>query len=70
MEIILDGKLLQMYECTAYLGVELSYNISWSPYILKLCGKLAQKVAILRRIKKRFLSPHYVSYITLLYNHI
>ncbi len=45
MEIILDGKLLHMYECTAYLGVELTYNISWSPYIVKLCGKLAQKVA-------------------------
>ncbi len=43
MEIILDGKLPQMYECTAYLGVELTHTISWSPYILKLCGKLPQR---------------------------
>ena len=45
--------LYKFYECTAYLGVELSYNISWCPDILKLCDKLAQEVAILRRIKQK-----------------
>ena len=43
VEIILDGEVLQMYECTSYLGVDLMNNLSWSQYIVKLCSKLAQK---------------------------
>ncbi len=57
IEIILDGDVLQTYECTSYLGVDLINSLSWSQYIVlyivKLCGKLAQRIGILRRIKQK-----------------
>ena len=32
IEIILDGDVLQTYECTSYLGVDLINSLSWSQY--------------------------------------
>ncbi len=56
IEIILDGEVLQTYECTSYLRVDLINNVSWCQCIVKLCCKLTQKIGILRLSIRTFLS--------------
>ena len=45
----MDGKYLSRTKVNPYLGVEISYNLNWSPQVDKICNKANKILGLLRR---------------------
>jgi hypothetical protein len=46
----LDGKPLSTVDHMTILGVDISYDLSWTRQALKTCGKISGRLAVLRRL--------------------
>ena len=53
LELYVNDESLMEIADTSYLGLTLDEHLSWAKYILILSNKLAQKVAILRRLMSK-----------------
>ena len=49
---MIDGLQIRQVDCVKYLGVWLDQHLSWNEHIRHTSGKIASRLALLRRVRK------------------